>query len=95
VYLGRCVCAIIKIILSVKILAMGQYPDREPMVTDACVPLSGLPELIERSRNLLDESGLPSPIIAHAGIFMVVLFEHAAYFAFRGWKYSCCCNDPR
>lgn len=47
---------------------MGQYPDREPMVTDACVPLSGLPELISVSRCWLDESGLPSPILAHAGI---------------------------
>lgn len=46
---------------------MGLYPDREPMVTDACVPLSGLPELISMSRQWLDESGLPSPILAHAG----------------------------
>ena len=47
---------------------MGMYPDREPMVTDACVPLSGLPELISASRQWLDDSGLPSPILAHAGI---------------------------
>lgn len=48
---------------------MGLYPDREPMVTDACVPLSGLPDLIATSRAWLDESGLPSPLLAHAGIF--------------------------
>ncbi len=46
---------------------MGQYPDREAMVTDACVPLSGLPILISEARRMLDESGIPSPIIAHAG----------------------------
>ena len=46
---------------------MGQYPDRDAMVTDACVPLSGLPILISEARRILDESGIPSPIIAHAG----------------------------
>ena len=46
---------------------MGTYPDREAMVTDACVPLSALPRLITEARNMLDASGFPSPIIAHAG----------------------------
>lgn len=47
------------------------------MVTDACVPLSGLPELISCSRRWLDESGLPSPIIAHAGCFIVIPLSKA------------------
>jgi D-lactate dehydrogenase (cytochrome) len=46
---------------------MSMYPDREPMITDACVPLSKLPEIIQWTREKIDASTLPSPIIAHAG----------------------------
>lgn len=42
-------------------------PDREAMITDACVPLSRLPDLIAHTRADLDRSFLPAPIIAHAG----------------------------
>lgn len=37
------------------------------MITDACVPLSRLSELITVTRAALDASWLPAPIIAHAG----------------------------
>ena len=46
---------------------MAMYPDREPMITDVCVPLSQLPELIEETKAELDRSPLPCPIVAHAG----------------------------
>jgi FAD/FMN-containing dehydrogenase len=42
------------------------------MITDACVPLSRLSELITVTRAALDASWLPAPIIAHAGM----LFKH-------------------
>ena len=44
-----------------------RYPEREAMVTDACVPLSRLSDLISLTREALDKSWLPAPIIAHAG----------------------------
>ena len=49
---------------------MSRYIDREPMITDACVPLSKLPEIIRWTRERIDASSLPSPIIAHAGEFL-------------------------
>lgn len=50
-------------------LALANHPDREAMITDVCVPLSRLPELITATRTALDASSphLPSPIVAHAG----------------------------
>jgi D-lactate dehydrogenase (cytochrome) len=48
-------------------LVFGKYPNREALITDSCVPLSKLPDMISRSKLLLDQSSLPSPIIAHAG----------------------------
>ena len=49
--------------------AMGTYPDRQPMITDVCVPLSQLPEIITRTKAELAKSNppLPAPIVAHAG----------------------------
>ena len=47
--------------------AMSAYPDCEAMITDACVPLSRLAEIIESTRERIDASSLPCPIIAHAG----------------------------
>jgi FAD/FMN-containing dehydrogenase len=41
------------------------------MITDACVPLTRLPELIRRTREELDKSWLPAPLIAHAGLIVV------------------------
>eukprot|EP01038_Epipyxis_sp_PR26KG_P007430 gene7430-10126_t len=46
--------------------AMSVYPDREPMITDVCVPLSKLPDLITNTKIKIDESSLPCPIVAHA-----------------------------
>ena len=37
------------------------------MITDACVPLSRLPDLIAMTRQEIDASFLPAPVIAHAG----------------------------
>lgn len=46
---------------------MSHYPHREAMITDACVPLSRLPDLIDLTRKEIDSSFLPAPVIAHAG----------------------------
>ena len=47
--------------------AMSQYPDHEPMITDVCVPLTKLPDLIHNTKERIAQSNLPCPIIAHAG----------------------------
>lgn len=46
---------------------MGAYPDREPMITDVCVPLSRLPDLIGIIREEIEKTNIPCPICAHAG----------------------------
>lgn len=46
---------------------MSEYPDREAMITDACVPVGRLAEVIAAMRQEIDASFLPSPIVAHAG----------------------------
>ena len=49
--------------------AMAANPDREPMITDVCVPLSKLPEMLNKSRQIIDSAAmkLPGPTVAHAG----------------------------
>jgi len=47
--------------------AMSVCPDLEPMITDVCVPLTKLPELIQETRKHTDASPLHCPMIAHAG----------------------------
>lgn len=47
--------------------AMGRFPDKMPMITDVCVPLTELAGLIEQTKNDILQSSLPCPIIAHAG----------------------------
>ncbi|XP_044415279.1 D-lactate dehydrogenase [cytochrome], mitochondrial-like [Triticum aestivum] len=42
-------------------------PDRQAMITDVCVPLSGLAECISVSKQLLDASPLTCLVITHAG----------------------------
>jgi FAD/FMN-containing dehydrogenase len=37
------------------------------MITDVCVPLTKLPDLIHDTKLRIEKSGLPCPIIAHAG----------------------------
>ncbi|KAG8376830.1 hypothetical protein BUALT_Bualt09G0104700 [Buddleja alternifolia] len=53
-------------------------PNFEAMITDVCVPLSRLAELISRSKQELDSSSLVCTVIAHAGdgnFHTVVLFD--------------------
>lgn len=53
-------------------------PDCEAMITDVCVPLSHLAELISKSKEKLDASSLLCTIIAHAGdgnFHTVILFD--------------------
>jgi len=54
--------------------AMSQYPDYEPMITDVCVPLTKLPDLIHETKLRIDQSTLPCPIIAHAGTRILLSF---------------------
>jgi len=56
--------------------AMSCYPDRDPMITDVCVPLTQLPVLIDSTKRKIDEMTIPCPIIAHAGDgnFHVLIF---------------------
>ncbi|XP_022843554.1 D-lactate dehydrogenase [cytochrome], mitochondrial-like isoform X1 [Olea europaea var. sylvestris] len=53
-------------------------PNFEAMITDVCVPLSRLAELISTSKQELDSSSLVCTVIAHAGdgnFHTVILFE--------------------
>jgi FAD/FMN-containing dehydrogenase len=45
----------------------GQYPDKKIMITDVCVPLGYLPQLMVMVKSALKDSPLPCPIVAHAG----------------------------
>ncbi len=47
--------------------AGAAYPDRECMITDVCVPLSKLADLIGATKDEIRTSFLPVPIVAHAG----------------------------
>jgi len=37
------------------------------LITDVCVPLSKLADLIEQTKEEIEKSFLPSPLVAHAG----------------------------
>ncbi|CAI9097523.1 OLC1v1033971C1 [Oldenlandia corymbosa var. corymbosa] len=53
-------------------------PNYEAMISDVCVPLSRLAELISKSKNELDASPLVCTVIAHAGdgnFHTIVLFD--------------------
>ncbi|VFQ74135.1 unnamed protein product [Cuscuta campestris] len=53
-------------------------PNFEAMITDVCVPLSHLAELISRSKQELDASPLVCTVVAHAGdgnFHTVILFD--------------------
>lgn len=57
---------------------ISEYSDCEAMITDACVPLSQLPAIMHHTRLAIDKSGLPCPIIAHAGdgnFHVVIMFK--------------------
>ena len=45
----------------------SSYPEREPIVTDVCVPISKLTKIILSTQKDIEESGLPGPIIGHVG----------------------------
>ena len=53
-------------------------PGCESLVTDCCVPISELSNCIERTRKLIDESGLIAPIVGHVGdgnFHLLILME--------------------
>lgn len=57
---------------------MSEYNDKEAMITDVCVPLSSLPTILYNTRQAIIKSGLPCPIIAHAGdgnFHVVIMFN--------------------
>ena len=56
--------------------AMSICKDRDVMITDVCVPLTELPTIIAETKEQIQESQLPCPIIAHAGDgnFHVLIF---------------------
>ena len=57
---------------------MATYPDREPMITDVCVPLTRLAELMLYAKEAIEVSKLPCPIIAHAGdgnFHVIIMFK--------------------
>lgn len=47
--------------------ASAAYPDREAMITDVCVPLSNLADLMDQTKEEIKASFLPTPLVAHAG----------------------------
>lgn len=53
-------------------------PSFEAMISDVCVPLSHLAELISKSKQQLDASSLICPVVAHAGdgnFHTIILFD--------------------
>ncbi|GAV57274.1 FAD_binding_4 domain-containing protein/FAD-oxidase_C domain-containing protein [Cephalotus follicularis] len=57
---------------------LAMKPSYEAMITDVCVPLSHLAELISRSKQELDASQLVCMVIAHAGdgnFHTVIMFD--------------------
>ena len=58
--------------------AMSEYPDKEPMITDVCVPLSQLPIIMHHARVAINKTSLPCPIVAHAGdgnFHVLIMFD--------------------
>ena len=45
----------------------SSFPDREPIVTDVCVPISKLTKIILSTQKDIESSGIPGPIIGHVG----------------------------
>lgn len=72
---------------------MSQFPQREAVITDACVPLSELPDIIDWAKSLVKSSSIPSPIIAHAGSAIATSMFLLSYF-FRGWQFSSASDGP-
>lgn len=47
--------------------ALAAYPGRTPITTDICVPISRLAEAVEETASDIAASGIPGPILGHAG----------------------------
>ena len=45
----------------------AMYPDRAPIVTDVCVPISRLAQAVEETVAEIAASGIPGPIVGHVG----------------------------
>lgn len=47
--------------------ALQAYPDRDPITTDICVPISRLAEAVDETAAEIEASGIPGPILGHVG----------------------------
>jgi D-lactate dehydrogenase (cytochrome) len=47
--------------------ALAAFPGRTPITTDICVPISRLAEAVEETAADIARSGIPGPIVGHAG----------------------------
>ena len=59
--------------------SLALTPDRSAVVTDACVPLSALADVVERTAADVAAAGVVGPIFGHAGDgnFHCILLRHA------------------
>jgi D-lactate dehydrogenase (cytochrome) len=62
------------------------YPEDHTISTDICVPIAGLAEAIDTTRQLLKEHSLSAPIIGHAGDGNYHLFFHLSPEDKDGWR---------
>ncbi|XP_060589716.1 probable D-lactate dehydrogenase, mitochondrial isoform X3 [Ruditapes philippinarum] len=46
---------------------MALRPGSKPYSTDVCVPVSNLPEVIVRTKEMINEAGIVGPIVGHVG----------------------------
>lgn len=46
---------------------MAEYPKCEALITDVCVPVSKLADLIAQTKDDINNSFLPAPLVVHAG----------------------------
>ncbi|KAK6185490.1 hypothetical protein SNE40_007712 [Patella caerulea] len=46
---------------------MALQPGSKPYSTDVCVPISNLPDVIIKSKQLIDEAGVIGPMVGHVG----------------------------
>lgn len=71
--------------------AMSQYPEHEPMITDVCVPLTKLPDLIHETKLNIAKGSLPCQIVAHAGMILLyyVLYNAQSCETFFVFIYLC------
>ena len=42
-------------------------PDKKPMTTDVCVPISALPDALREARGIIESRGLDGAILGHVG----------------------------